>query len=94
MSINLKRRINRFENKDKTMLKLVINSIMQKYQSQQHIISAESEGEMKYGDKDVAVAITAFFETWIRSKVGVEQRCPPRRERRRSVEQHAEYGHK
>jgi hypothetical protein len=77
MSINLKRRINRFENKDKTMLKLVINSIMQKYQSQQHIISAESEGEMKYGDKDVAVAITAFFETWMGSKVGVEQRCPP-----------------
>ena len=78
MSINLKRRINRFENrfenKDKTMLKLVINSIMQKYQSQQHIISAESEGEMKYGDKDVAVAITAFFETWMGSKVGVEQR--------------------
>ena len=74
MSINLKRRINRFENKDKTMLKLVINSIMQKYQSQQHIISAESDGEMKYGDKDVAKAITAFFETWMGSKVGVEQR--------------------
>ena len=77
MSTNLKRRTNRFENKDKTMLKLVINSIMQKHQSQQHIISAESEGEMKYGDKDVAVAITAFFETWMGSKVGVEQRCPP-----------------
>ena len=55
-------------------LKLVINSIMQKYQSQQHIISAESDGEMKYGDKDVAKAITAFFETWMGSKVGVEQR--------------------
>ena len=30
MSINLKGRINRFNDKDKTMLKLVINSIMQK----------------------------------------------------------------
>ena len=50
ISINLKRRIDRFDNKDKTMLKLVINSIMQEYQSQQHIISAESNDEMKYGD--------------------------------------------
>ena len=74
MSINLKRRIDRFNNKDKTMLKLVINSIMQKYQSQQHITSAESNGEMKYGDKEVAKAITEFFETWMGSKVGVEQR--------------------
>ena len=47
---------------------------MQKYQSQQHIISAESDGEMKYRDKDVAKTITAFFETWMGSKVGVEQR--------------------
>ena len=74
MSINLKRRIDRFNNKDKTMLKLVINSIMQKYQSQQHITNAESNGEMKYGDKEVAKAITEFFETWMGSKVGVEQR--------------------
>ena len=47
---------------------------MQKYQSQQHIISAESDDEMKYGDKDVTKVITAFFETWMGSKVGVEQR--------------------
>ena len=72
MSINLKRRAERFNNKDKTMLKLVINSIMLKYQSQQHITCAESKGEMKYGDKEVAVAITDFFETWMGSKVGVE----------------------
>ena len=31
MRINLKRRVESFNNKDKTMLKLVINSIMQKY---------------------------------------------------------------
>ena len=39
-----------------------------------HITSAESSGEMKYGDKEVANAITEFLETWMGSKVEVEQR--------------------
>ena len=73
MRKNMKVRKERFAAPDKKMLKLVINSIMQKYQAQQHITSAESGGEMKYGEEEVAAAIAGYFEEWMGSKVGVEQ---------------------
>ena len=73
MRKNMKVRKERFAAPDKKMLKLVINSIMQKYQAQQHLTSAESGGEMKYGEEEVAAAIAGYFEEWMGSKVGVEQ---------------------
>ena len=42
MRKNLKVRKERFAAPDKKMLKLVINSIMQRYQAPQHLTSAES----------------------------------------------------
>ena len=73
MRKNMKVRKQRFTAPDKKMLKLVINSIMQKYQAQQHLTSAESGGDMKYGEEEVAAAIAGYFEEWMGSKVGVEQ---------------------
>ena len=49
MRKNLKARKEIFGDPHKKMLKLVINSIMQRHQAQQHITSAESRGNMKYG---------------------------------------------
>jgi hypothetical protein len=48
MRKNLKVRKERFADPDKKMLKLVINSIMQRYQAPHHLTSVESEGDMKY----------------------------------------------
>ena len=64
MRKNLKVRKERFGDPDKKMLKLVINSIMQRHQAQQHITSAESGGDMKYGEAAVAKAITEYFRDW------------------------------
>ena len=72
MRKNLKARKERFRDPDKKMLKLVINSIMQRHQAQQHITSAESGGDMKYGEAAVAKAIAEYFRDWMRSKVGVK----------------------
>jgi hypothetical protein len=58
MRKNIKVRKERFGDPDKKMLKLVINSIMQRHQAQQHITRAESGGDMKYGKSAVAIAIT------------------------------------
>jgi hypothetical protein len=73
MRQNLKVRKQRFQDSDKKMLKLVINSIMQKYSPQQNLTSAESEGGMKYSEVDVAKAIAKFFEEWMGSRVGVQK---------------------
>ena len=73
MRKNMEVRKERFAAPDKKMLKLVINSIMQKYQAQQHLTSAGSGGEMKYGEEEVAAAIAGYVEEWMGSKVGVEQ---------------------
>ena len=70
MRKNLKVRKERFGDPNKKMLKLVINSIMQRHQAQQHITSAESRGDMKYGEAAVAKAITEYFRDWMGSKVG------------------------
>jgi hypothetical protein len=56
------------------MLKLVINSIMQRYSVPQHLTSAKSDGDMKYSDEEVAKGITKYFKEWMGSKVGVEVR--------------------
>ena len=78
MRKNMKRREQRFRDPDKKMLKLVINSVMQRYQSQQHIVSAEQttpEGtSVRYKEEHVAEAITQFFREWMGSKVGVKNR--------------------
>ena len=73
MRKNLKVRKEKFWDPDKKMLKLVINSIMQRHQAQQHITSAEPGGDMKYGETAVAKAITEYFRDWMGSKVGVKK---------------------
>ena len=73
MRQNLKVRKQRFQDSDKKMLKLVINSIMQKYSPQQNLTSAESGEGMKYSEVDVAKAIAKFFEEWMGSRVGVQK---------------------
>jgi hypothetical protein len=73
MRKNLKVRKERFVDPDKKMLKLVINSIMQRYQAPQHLTSVESEGDMKYSEKAVAKGITKYFKEWMGSKVGVRE---------------------
>ena len=78
IKINLRRRKYRFNNTDKTLLKPVINSIMQRYQAQQHITSAESTREqgdsVEYSEKAVAKAIVKFFEEWMGGVGKVEDR--------------------
>ena len=78
IKINLRRRKDRFNSTDKTLLKPVINSIMQRYQAQQHITSAESTREqgdsVEYSEKAVAKAIVKFFEEWMGGVAKVEDR--------------------
>ena len=45
---------------------------MQRYPVPQHLTSAESDGDMKYSDKEVAKGITKYFKQWLGSKVGVQ----------------------
>ena len=59
---NLKVRKEMFADPDKKMLKLVINSIVQRYQAPQHLTSVESEGDMNYSEKAVAKGITKYFK--------------------------------
>ena len=54
MRKNLKVRKGRFGEPNKEMLKLVINSMLQRHQAQEHITSAESKGDMKYGEATVS----------------------------------------
>lgn len=78
IKINLRRRKDRFNSTDKTLLKSVINSIMQRYQAQQHITSAGStrgQGDsVEYSEKAVAKAIVNFFEEWMGGVAKVEDR--------------------
>jgi ribonuclease HI len=71
---NIKRRAQRFKSPDKTMLKLVINSIMQRYREQQHITSAQTPDGLACSEQEVAKAIVAFFSEWMASRVHVSER--------------------
>ena len=73
MRKNLEVRKERLADPDKKMPKLVINSIMPRYQAPQHWTNAESEGDMKYSEKAVARGITKYFREWMGSKVEVRE---------------------
>ena len=67
-------RNNRFNDKGKLMLKLVINSLMRRH-SEKEEITAVTEGEhMRYEEKDVKRVVKEFYESWMESRVHVTDR--------------------
>ena len=69
-----KLRNDRFADNGKLMLKMVINSIMRRYKEEEEITCVQEEGSMVFEEEQVAGAVKRFYQEWMASRVGVEER--------------------
>ena len=64
----------RFADKGKLMLKMVINSLMRRYSDFDEIMVVEGQTKREYKEEDVKSVVKKFYEDWMASRVGVEER--------------------
>jgi ribonuclease HI/exonuclease III len=71
---SVKTRDERFKDKGKLMLKMVINSLMRRHREKEEITVVEGKKDRAYGEDEVKAVVREFYFEWMESRVKVEER--------------------
>ncbi len=71
---SIKTRNERFKDKGKLMLKMVINSLMRRHRESEEITVVEGEEGRVYGEEEVKAVVKKFYFDWMATRVKVEER--------------------